>query len=98
MHQVTTPLSNTGTITETNRITADPLLVDPALGDFRLQAGSPAIDAGSTNPDVTDDYVGTSRPQGAGYDLGAYERIAALALKERTPLRGVLRGVSHLGG
>ncbi|MEA2000248.1 MAG: choice-of-anchor Q domain-containing protein, partial [Euryarchaeota archaeon] len=42
--------------------------------DFTLQSTSPAIDAGiSTAPTVTDDYWGTSRPQGSAYDIGAYE-------------------------
>jgi parallel beta-helix repeat protein len=41
--------------------------------DFRLQPGSPAIDAGLTLPLVTTDFYGTSRPQGNGYDIGAYE-------------------------
>jgi hypothetical protein len=42
--------------------------------DFRLAAGSPAIDAGRALPQVTHDADGVRRPQGAGYDLGAYER------------------------
>ena len=45
-------------------VSVDPLLVDPANGDFSLQVGSPAIDAG--NP-----YGGTD-PDGSRADLGAY--------------------------
>ncbi len=52
----------------------DPLFVNPQAGDYHLQAGSPAIDAGSDLRGlVPDDFEGTSRPQGAGYDIGAYE-------------------------
>src|SRR6185312_11059079 len=37
----------------------------------------PAIDNGATLSDIMTDYAGTSRPQGAGYDIGAYEFIPA---------------------
>ena len=51
-----------------------PLLVDPVTSrDFHLQAGSPAIDAG-TNPFApTDDLDGVARPVGATVDIGPYE-------------------------
>jgi Right handed beta helix region/Protein of unknown function (DUF1565) len=42
--------------------------------DFRLRYDSPAVDAGMAQPDVRHDADGVSRPRGAGYDLGAYER------------------------
>ncbi len=59
----------------TNMIIGDPLFVNSTGADFHLQSGSPAIDAGVTLSDVTDDYEGNSRPQGSGYDIGAYEYI-----------------------
>jgi len=43
--------------------------------DFTLKAGSPAIDAGSSNLAPNIDIIGTTRPQGAGYDIGAYEFV-----------------------
>jgi PKD repeat protein len=47
---------------------------DPRLGsDYKPLAGSPAIDAGQPISEVTNDYSGGGRPQGAGYDIGAYE-------------------------
>jgi parallel beta-helix repeat protein len=53
----------------------DPLFVDPSAADYRLQSTSPAIDKGLTLPEASPDFVGTSRPQGSGYDLGPYEYV-----------------------
>jgi len=47
-----------------NTVIGDPLFVDPANGDFHLQAGSPAIDRGL---DVGLQYMGNAP------DIGAYE-------------------------
>jgi hypothetical protein len=68
--------ANIGTLGSGN-LCGDPLFVQGEWGpngDFHLQNGSPAIDTGLTIPSITDDLVGTLRPQGAHYDLGAYER------------------------
>lgn len=53
-------------------INANPLFVNLASGDFRLQASSAAINGG-INTGVSRDYTGISRPQGAAFDIGAYE-------------------------
>ncbi len=52
---------------------AEPRFVDPDQGDFRLQPGSPGIDAGTTIEAVKADLRGVPRPQGQAYDVGAYE-------------------------
>jgi hypothetical protein len=52
----------------------DPLFVDPVASDFRLRAGSPAVDAGSATGAPAVDFAGAPRPQGAGFDIGAFER------------------------
>jgi len=44
--------------------------------DYRLQAGSPCIDAGTAVGAPATDIDGTPRPQGAGIDMGAYEYTA----------------------
>ena len=65
-------MSGTATILS-NNLTTDPQFVDATLYDFRLLVTSPAIDTGVTLSEVTNDYANVSRPQGAGYDIGAYE-------------------------
>ena len=43
--------------------------------DYHLQAASPAVDAGVATSAVRD-HDGVPRPQGAAFDIGAYERVA----------------------
>ena len=58
-------------------VQVDPGFVDPAAGDFRLFADSPLIDIGCRPAQCADlpdiDLQGLGRPQGDGYDMGAYE-------------------------
>lgn len=60
-------------------LTADPLLVNPTGGDYRLRTGSPAIDTGTATGAPADDLRGQRRPLDGnangtvGYDRGAYE-------------------------
>jgi hypothetical protein len=49
----------------TDFVDGDPVFNDPVAGDFRLQAGSPAIDAGSPESAYDD-------PDGTRNDVGAY--------------------------
>jgi hypothetical protein len=53
-------------------IGVDPKFVDPANLDFHLQAGSPAINAG-TSVDNFVDFDGKVRPYDGAYDIGVYE-------------------------
>jgi hypothetical protein len=67
----------------------NPQFVDPASGDFHVQAGSPAVNNGTATGCVQEvystfsslyglniavDFDGTGRPVGAAYDIGAFER------------------------
>jgi hypothetical protein len=61
-----------GEIVSDVSVHADPLFVQPALWDYHLAEGSPAIDAG-VEADVATDIDGEARPQGIGYDIGADE-------------------------
>lgn len=54
-------------------VTADPKFVSLTIPDLHLQSTSPAINTGVSVSYVTFDYDGNSRPQGAGYDIGAFE-------------------------
>ena len=62
-----------GGYTGEGNIATDPLFVDAANGELRLQAASPCIDAGTADGAPSTDFLGVLRPQGAGYDMGAYE-------------------------
>ncbi|MGB4773957.1 MAG: gliding motility-associated C-terminal domain-containing protein [Daejeonella sp.] len=60
-----------------NIIDADPLFINPSAGDFRLQAGSPAINKGDKTKIpaeyLTTDLAGKPRVTGSNVDMGAYE-------------------------
>ena len=60
-------------------VNADPQFTDAAGNDHALAAGSPAIDAGQAYAESTTDFQGAARPQGAGYDIGAFEMPADAA-------------------
>ena len=54
---------------------ADPQFVDLSQPELALLGISPAIDVGEPDFAPADDVLGTSRPQGRGIDLGAYEYV-----------------------
>lgn len=59
----------------TGDISADPLFVDAAGGDYHLQADSPCIDAGTPTGAPSTDIEGTLRD--AVPDIGAYEWVGS---------------------
>lgn len=56
---------------------------DPAVGDFHLVSGSPAIDRLDAGP--ARDYDGQPRPQGDGFDVGADELARETAVAPPPP-------------
>lgn len=65
------------TTAHTNDVTGAPLFVNyqaDGSGDYKLQVGSPAINAGLATYAPAVDYDGAARPSGPAVDLGAYER------------------------
>ncbi len=61
-------------------VEGDPQFVNPAHGDFHLQPGSPAVDAGSAADAPSVDLDGDPRPGGTGYDIGADEYAERFSL------------------
>ena len=70
----------TGTVTDCTVSTAD----------FRPKAGSACIDAGKVLSTVTIDFVGVVRPQGASYDIGAYEQTTGSDSQPPNPPVGLV--------
>jgi hypothetical protein len=63
---------------DSGAINADPRFVNPGASDFQLRSASPCIDAGrDVSVVVARDLLGVTRPQGAAFDLGAFEFPAA---------------------
>jgi hypothetical protein len=65
-------------------IAGDPNFVNLALGDLHLQPYSACVDAGIAVV-LTVDFDGNARPQGAGYDMGAYETAVVARPMAREP-------------
>lgn len=59
-------------------VALNPLLLNPGTdnaADYAPLPGSPLVDGATAVAAVTADYAGTLRPQGAAYDIGAFEAL-----------------------
>jgi hypothetical protein len=73
-------LSNSAGSEGIHNVTADPLFADYAGHDYRLTAGSPYLDAGTTCV-ATIDPDGVVIPQGDAPDIGAFEVFVPIVAK-----------------
>jgi hypothetical protein len=60
-------------VTQSHNQSTNPLFVDAFMEDYRLQASSPAIDAGTSTDAPIFDFAYSARPVGTAWDVGAYE-------------------------
>lgn len=80
----------------TGNIDENPLFL--GSGDYRLLAGSPCIFTGTSNGAPDTDIDGTPRPQGSGYDMGAYEYVPPAVPAVTTTAVSSVSTNSALGG
>ena len=76
---------HTNIVAQSNIIDQDPWFVDAANGDWRLIAGSPAIDVGENVPQVSYagalDLAGERRIKNGVVDYGCYEGLSVVTIK-----------------
>jgi len=73
---------------EKSNMSSDPMFIDPQANRFYLSQGSPCIDTGTSEDAPPEDFDGNPRPQGVGYDIGAYEYtppVTSEAINPETP-------------
>jgi hypothetical protein len=77
-------------------LTADPLFVNAATDDYRIQSTSPAVDSALEagvyatfkdlyGLDISLGFDGTVRPQGPACDMGAYELVTPAKVRPASP-------------
>lgn len=86
---VTVPIDDQGTSSDLSNnhcqvadtgcsVTGSASFTNAGSGDFTLQSGSTARDAGTDlSATLSTDYIGTARPQNGTFDIGAYEYIVS---------------------
>ncbi len=79
-------------------IDAKPHFVDAASGDYRLEEGSPCVDAGTDQGAPKRDIAGSSRPQGSGPDMGAFEGAVEAAVGSTNSTSTSAKKLAQPGG
>ena len=79
-------------MTGSSAIAGDPKFVNASAGNFHLQSTSPAIDKGSSTGAPAVDFDGKTRPQGAGWDIGAYELVSTACAPTTCAAQGAACG------
>jgi hypothetical protein len=69
----------------TTSVNANPMYLNPAIRDFHLLSGSPAVNAGVSIAGLSWDIDGATRPSGSAYDIGAYELGGAAVSRPNPP-------------
>lgn len=72
-----------------DRYNLNSLFVNYKNNDVRHKAGSPAIDSGSSLKAPSVDRDKNSRPQGSGFDIGAYEYVPSNSDNQAPALRKI---------
>jgi hypothetical protein len=88
----TSPTNFTG-----KAVTADNI-TNLAAADWSITAGSACVNAGATLGAVTTDFIGTARPQGSAYDIGAYEAKPLQTLDATTAISSIKATTATSGG
>jgi hypothetical protein len=60
---------------QTGSIDSVPGFISPDSQDLHLAPGSACIDHGTTDSTASEDFDGVLRPQGTGFDIGAFEYV-----------------------
>jgi predicted outer membrane repeat protein len=87
-------IENVSVASGLGNIIAAPSFANTATGDFRLMIGSPCIDAATSTAAPAADKDGIPRPQGRGYDMGAYEYPVVETLSYTAGASGSIVGSS----
>jgi len=74
---------------QTNNFAVRPGFVQPDSEDLHLMLTSPCIDSGTSVNASSEDYDGNARPQGRGYDIGAYEYLVQQVAEGPAAARGL---------
>ncbi len=87
--------NSAGATVVSDNLTSDPMFTDPGKANFRLKAGSPAINKGAPLSVVQTDLDGVVRPQGGVIDIGAYEHNTTTTTTTAPPAPGNLQATSN---